>query len=135
MVEGVHLEAVVLVPRAGPALERGDLLAILARGQPLAQQLGGEVVVAVPAPLPVERDEEQVGAFELGQHVRSGHGRVSEHRVAERPTQALEDGRPQQEGFDGGRLALENLFDQVVQHEVMPAGERRDEAGDVVLVL
>jgi len=32
-------------------------------------------------------------------------------------------------------VALENLFDQVVQHEVMAAGERRDEAGDVILAL
>ena len=33
--------------------------------QPLAQQIGEQVVVAIPAPLGIQRHHEQVGALEL----------------------------------------------------------------------
>ncbi len=60
---------------------------------------------------------------------------VGHHGITERAAEPIEDGRPQQEGLDGFGLPLEDFFDQVVEHEVVAAGERRDEACDVFAAL
>ena len=103
--------------------------------QPLPQQLGEEMVIAVPAPLVVQGDDEQVGSLEILQGLLAGGRGVEQHGITERAAEPIEDGRPQQEGLDGFGLPLEDLLDQVVEHEVVAAGERRDEAGDVVAAL
>ena len=57
----VH-QPLLLVPPAGPAVQLRDAARLL-RFQTTAQALREQVVVAIPAPLLVERRHEQVGAF------------------------------------------------------------------------
>ena len=103
--------------------------------QPLPQQLGEEMVIAVPAPLVVQGDDEQVGVLEVLQGLLPGGCGVGHHGITERAAEPIEDGRAQQEGLDGLGLPLEDLLEQVVEHEMVAAGERRDEAGDVLAAL
>ena len=56
-------EPVLLVPLAGPLVQRGHQL-WLGAAQALAQQVDKEVVIAVLAPLLVQGDDEQVGAVQ-----------------------------------------------------------------------
>ena len=49
------------------AVQLGDVVGMLVE-QPGPEQVGEQVVVAVPAPPVVERDEEQVGALERLEH-------------------------------------------------------------------
>ena len=79
--------------------------------QTLAQQVGKEMVVAVPAPLTVQRDNEKVAGIEglqdrlainLPSHGRSTGtawrlGFAESHCVTQRPGQAVQDGSLQQE--------------------------------------
>ena len=66
-----------LVPRRGPEVELGDHLR-LAPPQLGQQQLAEQVVVAVPLPAPVERDDQQVAALQpLEDRARSRRRRAS----------------------------------------------------------
>ena len=56
-------EPVLLVPLTGPAVQRWHLLR-LGLAQSLAQQVGKEMVIAIPTPLLVQGDDEQIGAFQ-----------------------------------------------------------------------
>ena len=40
--------------------------------QPVLQQISEQVVVAVPGPFIIQRDNKEVCAFKIGQHVRDG---------------------------------------------------------------
>ena len=86
-----------------------------------AEDVGEQVVVAVPLPPVVERDDEEVGALERHQ------GRLaavaSRDGVAERPGESLEDRRPQQELADVRRLAGEDLLAEIV-HDVAVVARR-----------
>ena len=80
------------------------------------------MVIAEPAALVVEGDDEQVLALQLLEHLR----RVIalEHRVAERGAHGLEDGGPEQE-LELRRLhAAELLGPQIVRDEAVVAAER-----------
>ena len=61
--------------------------------QPLPQQFGKEVVIAVPAPLVVQGDDEKVGPLEILQGLLAGGRGVEQHRITELATEAVEDGR------------------------------------------
>ena len=50
---------------------------------------------------------------------------------AERAAQAIENGCAQQESLNIFWLALENFFEQIIEHEAVAAGEGLDEAGGV----
>jgi hypothetical protein len=52
------------VPAAGAPVKHGHQFRLRA-GQLAAQQVGEKMVVAVPAPLFVQGDDEQVGSFEV----------------------------------------------------------------------
>ena len=95
--------------------------------EPGAQCVSEQVVVAVPLPLVVERDDEQVPALEdlqpLAAVVAAGE------RVAQRPRQLREHRGVEEEPANVLGLAVEHLLDQVVQDEAVAAGERVDEAG------
>ena len=56
---------------------------------------------------------------------------ILHHRITQGATQAIENRRAQQERLDLGRLLLQHLFQQIIHHEMMRAGERLDEAGRV----
>ena len=102
------------------------------RVQPLqvgAQQVGEQVVVAPPATLLVERDQEQAGPLHRLQHLLAVG--APDDRIAERAGQPLQDRRLQQERPQLLGLPLQHLLGQVVQHEPVAAGELLDEPGDV----
>ena len=51
--------------------------------------------------------------------------------IAQRSAKPVENGGLQQEAADMFRLVLKNLFDQIVQHKTVAAGESLYETGDV----
>src|SRR6516165_5887416 len=100
--------------------------------QALPQQLRKEVMIAVPPPLMVQRDEEQVGVFEVFQGGLSRNSRVEHNSLTQRTAETVENGGAQQERLDVLGLLLKDFFHQVVHHELVAACERGDEAGDVL---
>ena len=60
---------------------------------------------------------------------------VEQNGITQRAAQAVEDGCAQQESLDAFGLLLQDFFDQIVQHEMVAAGERLDEAGGVLMSL
>jgi hypothetical protein len=127
----VFREAVPLVPLAGRGMHRRHVVGVLLQDA-RAEHFGEEVVVAVPLPLVIEWDDEQVVALQGREHraaaVQPGDG------VAQRPGQPVEEGGAQQEFSDSVRLVLQHLLHQVVDEESVAAGEGGDEAGDVLLL-
>src|SRR5215475_13535573 len=89
-------------------------------------------MIAVPPPLVVQRDEEQVGVFERFQGGLSRNSRVEHNSLTQRTTETVENGGAQQERLDVFGLLLQNFLNQIVHHEVVAAGERGDEASDVL---
>src|SRR5205814_3951210 len=73
MVKRFHLQVMVFIPLAGTNVEFGYALALIPwRGgealvESLPQQIRKKMMIAVPTPLVVQRDEEQVGVFEIFQ--------------------------------------------------------------------
>ena len=102
-------------------------------GQARAQDVGEEVVIAVPAAPVVERDQEQVPPLQRVQHglaiAALGHG------VAQRAAQPVQDRGLQQEAPNLVGLPVQDLLDQVVDDVAVVPREPGDEAGDVVAPL
>jgi hypothetical protein len=128
MLEGFHLQIVGLAPDAGPDVQAGDGVSRQLLLQPLSQQLAEKMVIAIPAPLVVQRDNEQVGALQGNQRRLPSSGCILQDGVAQWPAQAIENGGAQQEVLDACRLPLQNLLHQVVEHETVAAAEGCDEA-------
>ena len=141
MVKRFHLQAMVFIPEAGTDVQFGHALPFIPwrRGdalvQSLPQQIREEMVIAVPPPLVVQGDEEQVGAFEIFQGCLPGNRGVEQNGITQGAAQAVEDRCAQQERLDAFGLLPEDFFHQIVQHEMVAAGERSDEAGGVLLSL
>ena len=66
------------------------------------------MVITVPGPFIIERNEKQVGLFELLQHLLASG--LTGYSIAERPVQAIEDGGLQQERTDMLRLLAQHFF-------------------------
>ena len=64
MVKSLEHQIVVFEPLAGADVIFGYVVTLL---QPLPQQFGKEMVIAVPTPLVVQGDDEEVGMFEIFQ--------------------------------------------------------------------
>ena len=124
--------AVVLVPVARPTVELGHAVGLLVQ-EARPQHVGEELVVAIPAPPVVERDEEEVPAIERLQHRLAAL--VTGDGIAERASQPIQDRGLQQEAPDLLGLTVQDLVDQVVDDVAVVPGESRDEAGDVVAAL
>src|SRR5260221_255482 len=66
----------------------------------------------------------------------SASGREThQNGITQGAAEAVEDGRAQQERLDAFGLLPQDFFHQIVQHEMVTAGERLDEAGGVLLSL
>src|SRR5262249_3178953 len=119
-------QAVFGVPAAGGPVQPGHPVRVPGE-EPGAERVSEQVVVAVPLPLVVEGDDEQVLALEdlepLAAVVAAGE------RVAQRTSQLREHGGVEEEPANVLGLAAEPLLDQGVQDEAVAAGERVDEAG------
>ena len=55
-------EPILLEPLTGALVQRGDIPRARLP-QPLAQQIGKEMVIPVPAPLFIQRNDKQISAF------------------------------------------------------------------------
>ena len=125
-------QVVALVPLAGALVQQRDLLRLLAE-QARPQHVGEQVVVAVPLPPIVQRDDEQVGALQGRDHlaavVAAGDG------VTQRSGEPVENRRLQQEAANRIRLMRQHLLDQIVDEVPVVAGEPGDEAARVLAAL
>jgi hypothetical protein len=117
------------VPRRRPPQQR-RFLARAGAAQLAQQGLAEQPVVSIPRPPGVQRHQEQVGAFQLGEDPR----RVApiEHEVAERAGQPVQHRGTQQEVALFGRQAVDHLRGEVVDHmpvTVHRPGQAREPAG------
>src|SRR5215217_9347736 len=95
-----------------------------------AQEVGEEVMVAVPVPLVVERDDEEVLPLQSLQHLLAII--AAGDRIAEGSGQVFGDGGFKQKLSHLPELAFENLLGQIVEYVAVATGEGSDEAGDVL---
>jgi len=119
--DGIGRESILGIPAGGPRPQLCDALWRLKR-QPVTEEVGEEVVVAIPLPRAVERYDEQVALLQ-GQQRCSTIGTPSDG-IAQGGRQAIEYGGLQQEVLNAGRLTLDDLFHEVVQDIAIAAGER-----------
>ena len=132
-------QALGLEPAAGGPVEGGGRPLAALDEEPVAEQVGEEVVVAEPAPLAVEGDQEQVGPLQPLDQGRGGPGarrrpgqlRGGQQRVAEGRAEACEHGAAQEQLAQLGRLPAVDLVEQIVEDIAVAAGEGLDEAGGV----
>src|SRR5712691_6034832 len=96
------------------------------------QQLTEEMVVAIPAAVPVERDEKEVGPLELLEP-RSGI-RIVRHGRAERRAEPPENRGPQKEQPQMLGQAVDHFRSEVVDDTAVVARERRDEPPGIRMV-
>ena len=86
------------------------------------EQLAEEVVVAIPLPTRVERDEQEVRRLQRLEDL--GRSRGTEHRVAHRRGKAIEERGSSEERHHGRRKSREELRLQIVRHESVVTRER-----------
>ena len=123
--DGFDDVALLFVPGGRGAVQRGDRRR---RDAPQfeAQQIGEQVVVAEPGPGGVECGDEGVLVFEPLED-RLGP-RAAGERIGQRPADALEDRRAQEQVAHLRRLALQHLGEEVARHGPLAAGELGHEA-------
>src|SRR6266567_3637216 len=98
IVKCFHREAMVFIPCTGTDMQGGHLaLRIYWRGgdalvEAQPEQIRKEVVIAVPAPLVVQGDEEQIGAFEVFQGGLPARCGVENHYITQGSRHPVEDG-------------------------------------------
>ena len=97
----------------------------------LSQQIGEEPVIAIPAPLVIQRDDEQVGAFEVFQRCLPGTSGSEQHGFTQEPHRRSRIDVRNKNVWMLRRLLMQHFFQQIVEHEMMAAGERPDEAGGI----
>src|SRR6059058_4878781 len=97
MVKRFNRESMVFIPDAGTTVQFGHIPHLIScrRGaallQSLSQQISEELVIAVPPPLVVQGDEEQVGAFDILEGFLPGTRGVQQNGITKRAAQAVED--------------------------------------------
>ena len=123
---------VPLVPRARPPVQRRDLVGLLCQ-QMRAENVGKEVVVAIPEAPVVQRDDEEVAALQ-GLQPRRASLLVGDG-VAQWAVQPVQDGGPEQEAADRLGLTPQDLLDQVVHDVPVVSGEGPDESGNILVAL
>ena len=109
---------------AGPSVQVAEAIRLLVE-EPGLEDVGEEVVVAVPLAAVVQRDQEEVVPVEgLEQGPAAG---LAGDRVAQGAGHPVEDRGLQQERLDVLGLALQHLLDEVVDDVPVIAREARDE--------
>ena len=132
MVEGVTRNPLLLEPVHGPRVDGGQLLC-QRFPCPFFDELGKEVMVPIPPPFIVERDQEEIVPFELREHV--GAVRPLQHDIAEHGIKASEHRGPEQELRHRIGLTTQHLIDEVVEDVLMPSREGFDEGLGIVAAL
>ena len=67
MADRFEWQAVLLIPRAGPSMQRRYLLGVFLH-QARVHDIVEEVVLAIPLPRVIERNDEQIASFQDLQH-------------------------------------------------------------------
>ncbi|MDP9207529.1 MAG: hypothetical protein M3O65_03335 [Actinomycetota bacterium] len=129
MADGLIKIARLPVPGRGPPVQ-GHQQPRLPAVELHAEQLREQVLIAIPLAPIIQRNQEQIGAFQLLQQPR--RPLRLQHGVAQRAGQALQDRGAQQEPPDGVRLAGQHLRAQVVGDMAVVAMERGDEGAGVL---
>src|SRR5947209_8284020 len=93
------------------------------------------MVIAVPMSLVVQGYEKQVSVFDRLQGCLPRTRGAEQNGITQGAAQAVQDRCTQQERLDAFGLLLQDFFKQIVQHEMVAASERGDEAGGVLLSL
>lgn len=91
MVQRFKHQTLGLIPATRPAVERGDRTRVHGRllREALPQQFAKQMVVAIPATLVVQGNEEQIGAFDGFKGRLPGANGHGENRVTQRATEPL----------------------------------------------
>ena len=121
--------AVLLVPLARPPVQARNVVGLLVQ-QVRVQDVGEELVIAIPPAAVIERDQEQVPPLQRRQ--RGLATALAGDGIAQRAAQPVQDGGLQQELLDMLGLALQDLLGQVVDDVPVVPGEAGDERGDVL---
>ncbi len=124
MADGLSPFALALVPLTGPSVQLQSKLGLLVFEMSL-QDVGEQVVIAVPATLIVERNDEGIPSFQGVQH-RLAVASLGDS-VTERAAHPIEDAGVQEERPDVGGEALQDLLDQVVDDVSVVARKPGDE--------
>src|SRR5271165_2734648 len=90
-----------------------------------AEHLREQMVIAVPLPMLVQRYDKEILPLQSSDYFHRV-GRPG-HRITERRTESVENGRPSQELPDIARQAAEYLLGEEVDNEPVVAGELADE--------
>ena len=129
MPHGLQRLAVPGEPAGRPGVQPGQLVAVL-DPEPVAQHLGVEPVVAVPAAAVVDREGQRAGAFLVledgGAVVAAGE------RVGQVGGEPVDDARAEQEVAGGRWLLLQHLGQQVLGDPSVVPGEGGDRGGELV---
>src|SRR5437764_15275925 len=97
MMKRFNLQTMVFIPYAGTTVQFGHIPHLIScrRGaalkQSLPQQISEELVIAVPAPLVVQGDEEQVDVFEIFQGCLPGTGGDEQNGITKRARHSVQD--------------------------------------------
>src|SRR5215831_9753429 len=92
-----------------------------------------EMVIAIPLPLVIQRNEKEIAPLQGRQECAAIC--LAGNSVAQWTTQPVEDRGLKQEGTDRFGLALQDLFNQVVHYVPVVSSERLDESVNVLLTL
>ena len=57
----------------------------------LSKQIGKEMVIAIPMPLVIQRDDKKVGVFEIFQGFLPGNRRIEQNGITQRAAQAVKN--------------------------------------------
>src|SRR5512141_194599 len=128
MLDGLGNEAVRLIPLRGAQLERRWPGWVEDR-EARTQEVGEQVVVAVPAPFVIERHEEDIRLLKALEHPLTVTS--AGEAIAQGAGQALEHRRLHQEVARVRIEAREYLIGDVVEDVTMARGEGFDEVGNV----
>ena len=120
--------ALFFIPGAGFLVQILDLVS-LGQSQTVIEQISEQFVIAVPDPLLVQGDQEQVGFFQRLEDLLAVT--PVQQMIAEISLKAFQERGLEQEFLDLRSLALKNLFDQVIQDVFIAAGEGLDETSRV----
>jgi hypothetical protein len=142
-------QAVRFEPGACPPVERLDLGQTDFASQAVAQEVGKEVMIAIPVAPAVKRHQKEIGMFEMGQDFlpRSREVRLwislmaelsfagfrlvclgAHDGVTQGTTQPVQDSGVQQKALDRRRLLLQHFLGEIVKDIVMAAGKVADKA-------
>ena len=126
MVDGILGQAMALVPLTRSAMQYRQRCRLVFGGAH-PEHVSKEVVIAIPLSPVIQRHNKEVAPLQRLQHfpalILIGDG------VAQRPVQPGQYGGLQQEVAHILWLALQDLFDQKIEHKAMASGEGPDEIG------